>query len=399
METNLDWPAGQRVRWLLRAAHAGIAAICLGGVVSAQNVFIVDANGGPGAHFTDLGAATAAVPDGAVLLVRPGSYAAHVTIAAKSLTVLADPGAKLEAVPGSGVIDFTVTGLASAQQVVVRGLSFECFAFALARLFVTNCAGEVVLANLRPTAANTGGSSLDASNCASLHVRDSRFGATRLANCETTITACALPVVSPLGHGAGTIATGGRLTLVDSQLSGVMGSQPVANAVTLNGAELRALGNCSLTGAGGFGPGHAIGGSGSARVEPTVTLASAPLPPVAPGVSLALLWLARAVCTDPPLGGVVTTSLYGPAGHYGFLFVSAPALPFPAPSFPEPIWLDPTTAVLQQHGVTSSTAPILATTSIPAVPSLSGAILHWQGLVWHPVSGWQGSNPAVYAAH
>ena len=56
--------------------------------------FIVDVNSGPGTNFTSIAAAVAAVPDGAVLEVRPGTYAAF-TIQNKSLTVFGQAGVQV----------------------------------------------------------------------------------------------------------------------------------------------------------------------------------------------------------------------------------------------------------------------------------------------------------------
>jgi hypothetical protein len=58
---------------------------------ASTQTFIVDASGGPGTAFVDLPVAVAAVPDGAVLDVRPGVYTPF-AVANKSLTiVVADP--------------------------------------------------------------------------------------------------------------------------------------------------------------------------------------------------------------------------------------------------------------------------------------------------------------------
>ena len=74
--------------------------------------YVVDAANGPGTHFTDIPAAVAAVPDGAVLEVRLGAYSPF-TIAGKGLSVLFGSGATV-----SGVnITVGVTGTASQQPV------------------------------------------------------------------------------------------------------------------------------------------------------------------------------------------------------------------------------------------------------------------------------------------
>src|SRR6188474_3248921 len=49
-------------------------------------IWIVDANSGPGTHFTDLPAAVAAAQSGDTILVRPGTYTAF-AVTGKALTI------------------------------------------------------------------------------------------------------------------------------------------------------------------------------------------------------------------------------------------------------------------------------------------------------------------------
>ncbi len=49
----------------------------------AAQAYVVDVNGGAGANFTSITAAVAAVPDGAILRVRPGDYVESVVVTAK----------------------------------------------------------------------------------------------------------------------------------------------------------------------------------------------------------------------------------------------------------------------------------------------------------------------------
>ncbi|MBK9387483.1 MAG: hypothetical protein IPN34_21935 [Planctomycetes bacterium] len=77
---------------------AAVLVLALGTSASRAQVFIVDAAGGPGAQFTSLPAAVAAVPSGAVLRVRAGTYAPF-ALAQKSLVVLGEDSSTV-------VIDF-----------------------------------------------------------------------------------------------------------------------------------------------------------------------------------------------------------------------------------------------------------------------------------------------------
>lgn len=92
-----------------------IRALAVASVLAASvcaQVFVVDAANGAGAHFTDLPAAVAAVPDGATLRVRAGDYTAF-SLAAKGLVIV-----------GEGVVTFSAGGTVAigptrADQVIV----------------------------------------------------------------------------------------------------------------------------------------------------------------------------------------------------------------------------------------------------------------------------------------
>ena len=103
----------RRLSILAWALFATVAA------VPAQ-VFIVDEQGGSGSHFTDLPAAVAAVPDGATLRVRPGSYSPF-AVSGKGLRVVGEGSVSLEKMPGTA-LDIAAT--APDQVVLLRNLAF-----------------------------------------------------------------------------------------------------------------------------------------------------------------------------------------------------------------------------------------------------------------------------------
>ena len=61
--------------------------------LKSQTIF-VDTNNDPGTHFTDLPTAVAAVPDGAVLQVRAGSYSGF-SVSGKGLSILGAAGVSI----------------------------------------------------------------------------------------------------------------------------------------------------------------------------------------------------------------------------------------------------------------------------------------------------------------
>ena len=100
--------------------QAAVLFALLAAAVPAQT-FVVDANNGPGTNFTTIGAAIAAVPDGAVLRVRAGHYVeSSLVIRGKSLAILGDGGVDIEvpALPHP-----TIELLGPQQSVVLRRLA------------------------------------------------------------------------------------------------------------------------------------------------------------------------------------------------------------------------------------------------------------------------------------
>ena len=101
----------------LEAAMRSLIPCLLAAVVPAQT-FVVDVANGPGTNFTQIAAAVAYAPDGAVLQVRPGHYASF-AITGKSLTIVGGPGVTFgEMFSGS----ITIASLAQGQRVVLHGL-------------------------------------------------------------------------------------------------------------------------------------------------------------------------------------------------------------------------------------------------------------------------------------
>ncbi|MCU0864965.1 MAG: hypothetical protein MUC36_14340 [Planctomycetes bacterium] len=92
-------------------------ALCLASLNAQGGIYIVDANGGSAANFTDIQAAVLAVPDHSTLVVQPGSYA-PVDIAAKGITILCAPKV---VVPSPGPF-LTIRNTQPQQAVTVAGL-------------------------------------------------------------------------------------------------------------------------------------------------------------------------------------------------------------------------------------------------------------------------------------
>ncbi len=109
------------------------AGVMVAATLHAQ-VFVVDAANGAGAHFTDLPAAVAAVPDGATLRVRAGAYAPF-TLTGKGLRVVGEGAVTL----GAG--DVVITGTRRDQVILLRDLVLPTSG----QVLITDTVGPVVL--------------------------------------------------------------------------------------------------------------------------------------------------------------------------------------------------------------------------------------------------------------
>lgn len=94
----------------------------------AQTTWVVDANNGPGTHFTDLPPAVAAAAVGDELFIRTGGYSA--TTVSKGLVLRSLPGVLV-------YCHLTVRGLPRGQALILRGLSL------IGWLDLQQCAGAI----------------------------------------------------------------------------------------------------------------------------------------------------------------------------------------------------------------------------------------------------------------
>jgi hypothetical protein len=123
-----------------------LASLFAAGSLAAQT-FIVDSANGPGTNFTDLLTAVAAVPSGATLHVRPGSYNGF-AVSNKSLTIVGHRvgTGPYPAVNANALFPGIIIGSINAgQSVTLSGLELTAGAVQSAQLSISNCAGAVVL--------------------------------------------------------------------------------------------------------------------------------------------------------------------------------------------------------------------------------------------------------------
>jgi hypothetical protein len=355
-----------------------VVAAC-NAVLAAQS-FVVDVNGGPGANFTSLTAAVAAVPDGSILRVRAGDYVESVVVAAKGLTISGDTGAAIVAPAGMPALH--VVGLAATQVFVIRGMGVRGPA---------GVAGEVRLqANQGLVFLDAEGASLQArlhaTACDALLVSSSNWydamlpGAT-IDSCRAVFDQVTVMDLQQIG---GDVQLAGSTMYGRANFVGVAGP-----AVTMQGGDLRLLGSQVQGGSSWFAPGLAIAGTGSVRRTPGTQLQGAS-PPTAPGIGLVTAAMPH-VATN-----WITSTLYsvyasGAIGDLAFLVGSVRALPLVLPGVGD-VWLDAATARVETAGVFTGGA-FAAWVSLPTSPAFTGLSLVWQVVSFAPNGSLSISNP------
>ncbi len=346
-----------------------LCAVTLAGAALAPaQTFIVDAAGGPGSHFTDLPAAIAAVPDGAVLDVRQGGYSAF-TIANKSLSIVGNS----ITVGGAS----TVGPLGAHQTVEMQGVLFQT-----GTLTLSACAGPVVLRTVRT--AHMATTSFVVADCAHVQAQFCTFGGMQLTR-------------SLLSQVYGSIVrVGGTTPLIDVQDSRLQLTQvnvvkisSQAPTVMVANADVR-MAHGLITYTGGT---NVVSGTGTCRVY---AVGGMPLTP-GPGVSLDTSAATATTVGGGALGGTAEVAVRGPAGDLGVMLGGLPTLPFPVLGLRDPMFLQPGTEVVLGIG-TLGASPIQASVAIPATPALRGTRLCWQAVSLGPNYRVQLSNPAISTA-
>lgn len=369
-------------------------------------MFVVDAANGPGTNFTSVAAAVAAVPDGAILEVRPGTYGPF-TIDAKGLTVFGDQVLVVGPPFQSNVI---VRNTAPNQAVVLRGITVW-----QANLSVMACAGLVVLEDVtadkdQPPNSQPVGGKVTAHQCAQviLHgvtAEENLF----LYECTAAVSDCYVPQrrswqqqsgMGTLDYGAspGIRIWDSTVDLADCIVDPAYGLYPNLTAPAIEmasggpGAVVRVRSGSYA--AGTYWPNvpwmPAIAGSGSVTIDPATTFVG-PAVLASPLLQQSSRDLPLLTTTAALLGGTVTATVHDPLGDLAILAIGLPGAPALYPGIAEALWLDPMVWVFQAIG----TAPLTAQKPIPNDPGFLGLRLMWQGVTFAPGTGLQATGPRV----
>lgn len=376
----------------------GVLALWFGSALHCvlAQTYVVDAQNGPGAQFTTLSAAVAAVPDGATLIVRSGTY--DIFSASRGVTILGEPGARLQLTG----LPVSIGGLAAHQRFVMRGIELlppPQGGF----LFNLGYSAGAILLDFPPAPPVTGDVRIqwcEQVQIAGLSIHNALFGAMTSQYSAVSLRGCDLRCDSP--HVA-ILQTNGWLQLTDCYVSGGGGIYPVWNSANIIGViqngrvEVR---GCTLAAPPGFPPVYAISGAGTVFVDNnTVFTNVAQLSSLAVGNLQFMIptWSDMAKCTAStgPLGTAATATLQGPAGSVAVLLAGFPARPTWLTGVEYPFWIGVGTEVTIGIGSGSVTGGY----SVPNAGYLLGLGITWQGLSYDAANGLQFSNASSYVHH
>jgi hypothetical protein len=370
------------------------------------SIFVVDAAGGGGAHYSSLPAAIAAVPDGSTLLVRPGTYA-PATIDGKGLTVLGDPAFVVSGFAPS----LTVRNTLPHQRVLVSRLSGSS---GRASVVVENTAGPVTIDAVdSPSLGGGGDPPFQLTNAAQVTIRTCFVEAAFFTACVEAVGSnvvlenCTLNGWSaePFGKASfvGAVpavrAAQSHVQVVHSVIRGGNGLQvsfgvvPASAAVALQSSSLRVMGTNAHALLGGVtplaGPVAALAGTGTARVEPQIPFSGA-----AAGVSLVRPEMPSLLADSAPPGGVLNARRSGPGGVLSAMTLSLRAPLTIVPGLPDPVGIDPSHFFVEAAVVTAPGSVFAVGKLVPNQVQLRGFEFVWQAFDLTPSGVIAASNPS-----
>ncbi|MFK7742842.1 MAG: hypothetical protein AB8H80_21200 [Planctomycetota bacterium] len=374
-----------RFRRAIMIATAAMASLALAHHTPAQT-FVVDAAGGPGVQFVDMPAAVAAAPDGATLRVRAGFYHAF-EIDQKSLVVLAESGAIAIGISGRiGVVNLT-----AQQEVTIRGFEHRTVV-GFPQLVIENNAGRVLIESCGVQLGAIG--AIRVADSADVRMRDCVYAQSSsfahvVARSRVRISRCLLANRS----------FAPALDVADSFVEVadcLIVSEPVLApfpAIVSTNSDLRVLAGTAIA---TTQASPLCGGTGSLRIDPSVSLANGGGPLFA-GIQVVTQVMPVVRAETDAASGLARASLLGPASASGILFVGRPAPEeFISPGL-DPLVVDSSTAVAVAVAAPGSLLMPLATSYVvPPQPVLLGVRVTWQGASLDAANGLQISNGVTY---
>ncbi|MGE3171994.1 MAG: hypothetical protein AB7O97_05160 [Planctomycetota bacterium] len=387
------------IRWILAAAIA---------VGAGAQTFVVDAAGGPGSDFTSLAIAVATVPSGAVLDVRPGSYASF-SLSGKALTVLGGAGVQVD--EGS-----LIQSLQPGQAVTLHGLRFRTSSTGVTwGLQLSGCDGPVTLVDcdwdLMPVVAFSVQPGLSATSARQLIVKGGTCLWALLSSSSAVFEDVDLHGYDAVDQGGVmrfatpglTMRNGTRVQLRGGTVTG--GAEAVggvfvtaaAPGVTMTNPglvqSLRLMGPATIAaGTASLGPSPpAIEADGAVRIDPQVVLQTAASQPIQGG-TVTSVPMPEVASADAAPGGVLAATCGGPAGTPAILLFGLPGPAFELPGLQGELWASLATPI---EMLALGPAPIGAALTVPNAAIFRGLRVAWHAITFDPVHGVETSNPSV----
>ncbi|MEM7199402.1 MAG: hypothetical protein AAF628_04000 [Planctomycetota bacterium] len=348
--------------------------------LAAQSTWVVDAAGGPGAHFTTLQSAVDFAVGGDTLLVRQGDYQ-EFTAWGKGLTILGDPGARVVDVT-SGIVNVPAT-----ERFVLRGLDFVCTGFCQgSSLNIGFNAGPIHLEDV--AFANRLEAGISVNTCAQLTMTNCRGNARGCLSTQLStvaLTDCDFYGeigVYLLGSPGGVRVLSGTVEIAGGSYRGGDGQgtgpfQVVAGpGIEVFGGSVSITGNDTIVEAGNWAEGGQValsaGFSTVVKLDPAVSL----IPKNASETSGTVTVTSVPALTGSAVPGEIDLRLQAPVGDAYVMYASFPMTPFPQPT--GLLWINPFTAVLFTSGTVDPTGERRIT--LPLLVSYDGTPLVFQGL-------------------
>lgn len=384
--------------------NATLPALLLAATLPAQQ-FVVDIANGPGTNFTSLTAAITAVPNGATLLVRPGSYSGTHTISAKGLTIVAT---------GPVVVpNLTIQNTLATQPVVVSGIDVQqpAMTFWPAVVDVSGCLGRVLIEGADVTSVT--GSPIRVTSSSFVTLRNcTAFQACSMSTSYVVLDSCLMRgrrAIYPSMSGSqvadhALYVTYARIELIDTSLFGGNGDCPVGclggaqpsgiyenkAAVSFSGGTLTARGSSIVAGGSQGSPAQAAIGTGSIRKDTTATVNAAP------AVTMTTLALPDVVSTSAAPGGTMSATATCQPGDLLVLLLGLPGNEIVLPGVDDSLWVDPLAYVF---AAASGTGSANASLPVPPQATMVGVQLLWQGAVLPAIGTLQLSQPSLSVVH
>jgi hypothetical protein len=358
---------------------AGPIVALTASLASAQLTWIVDGNRGAGFHFAELTPAITWASPGDTILVRAGTYSSNAEL---------DYAVRLLGEGEPALIGLTIRALPAGSAVTLSG--FGGAVLASSRIVLRDCRGTVHLEDWR-------GSRLlqvDVQGCDAVTVAGVPLGSSYVATSRVTFTDCTFRGTDALVRGSQEFTPpvtalevgSGSVTLAQCHLQGG-GSGPgfrsAPGLVILAGASLSIGGDAASVVAAGLDTGGlaqpAIVNDGALVLDPLVTLLPNPsAAPIRGTGSVTMQPVATLAGRGAAPGGQIALTLRSTPGNpYGLLLSAVgPVLATPWGD----LWLDPATMLGFAQGTQGSSGSTAASLRVPAVPSLRGLPVAFQGI-------------------